>query len=56
MEEKTTLVAVWKNGVKKIIPDLDKLNLIIAKAELKMWCEENHYKLPRYMITVSTKA
>ena len=25
MEEKTTLVAVWKNGVKKIIPDLDKL-------------------------------
>ena len=45
-----TLIARWDNGVKREFKNLDKLNAIINKAELDIWCEMNNFKKPMYEI------
>ena len=45
-----TLIAKWKNGVQREFKNLDKLGVIIEKAELDMWCEKNHFFKPTYEV------
>ena len=45
-----TLIAKWDNGVQHVFKNKDELNVIITKAELNMWCEENKFKKPTYKI------
>lgn len=44
------VIAEWENGVKREFNDLDELNIIILKSELKMWCNENNYTLPKFTV------
>ena len=44
------VIAKWENGVKREFNNLDELNIIILKAELKMWCNENNYTLPKFTV------
>ena len=45
-----TVIAKWDNGVQRVFKNKDKLNVIITKAELDMWCEENHFTKPTYEV------
>ena len=45
-----TLIAKWKNGVQREFKNLNKLSVIINKAELDMWCEKNHFFKPNYEV------
>lgn len=45
-----TVIAKWDNGVQRVFKNKDKLNVIITKAELDMWCEENHFAKPAYEV------
>lgn len=45
-----TLIAKWDNGVQRVFKNLDKLNVIINKAELDMWCEEHRFFKPTYEV------
>lgn len=45
------LKAEWENGVKREFDNVDELNVIIIEAELKMWCEEHHYRIPKFTVT-----
>ena len=44
------VIAKWDNGVQRVFKNKDKLNVIITKAELDMWCEENHFTKPTYEV------
>lgn len=43
-----TLVARWPNGVSREFPHQDRLNCIINKAELEVWCEQNNFVKPTF--------
>lgn len=50
MEKLYTVIAEWSNGVKRTFKHLDKLNVIINKAELEMWCEKNKFIKPKFTV------
>lgn len=42
------LICTWENGVKKEIEVNCKSAMIIAKADIKEWCNKNHFKYPKF--------
>ena len=44
------LICKWSNGLKKEIDINCKSAMIIAKVEVKNWCDENHFKYPNFEI------
>ena len=44
------LICKWSNGVKKEIEVNCESAVIIAKAEVKIWCRKNNFKYPDFEI------